>query len=162
MGIEKYNDFQNKMKELKAQALKDIINDNELSKVDKLKLISNNDLMETNSCVCDPFEKYQDDYLTKVASDPNYEYRKYYTDINRLKSSVIVDDFFTNRDYQRHQVVDLSEIASYIDSEDPNDKILIYTNRSSKLKCFISPKEAVDTIYDWVISNNTIAFEIDW
>lgn len=164
MGIEKYSEFQNKLKDMKSQMLKDVISDESLSKLEKLKLISDNELMGFDSAWCDPFyEKYHKTYITIVSETPEFKAKwgKYPT--MKLENAVSTDDFFVNNHYERHQLINLSDIAEMIDVEwDDSQKVLIYTNRTTKDTFQITKEEFIDTIYEWVIKNKFIGFELDW
>lgn len=164
MAIDKkFTDFNQKMKAMKEEALSDIIADTTMSKVEKLEFISQNNLMETESSWCDPFQdKYLDDYINKVIETPEFKEKWGKYNLTNSRNYVTTDDYFVNRDYQRHEVIDLADLAIDVSESNPSDKITIYTNRSTKDSCQITPQEFVDTIYDWVIKNNTIAFELDW
>ena len=163
MAIDKkFSDFEKRMKSMKDEMLKDIISDTQLSKLEKLRLISSNNLMESDSSWCDPFEdKYRELYINIVVETPKFkdEWGKYNIPAGGYRNWVTIDDYFVINDYQRHQMVDLADVA---EGESMNDKIAIYTDRTTHQYYTITAQEFVDAIYDWVIKNNTIAFELDW
>lgn len=42
------------------------------------------------------------------------------------------------------------------------DEIVIMTNRSTNDVYTITKQQFINDVYDWVIKNNRIGFEIDW
>jgi hypothetical protein len=148
--IKKFNELTNELqktiKEAKDKLLNAIINDNEISKIEKLQLISQNDLFKTDSYIRDPFEEYRDEYIEELKK--------------KGVTNPITDNYIDHMEYDRHRVIDMSELLEYLDDED--DLITIYTNRRTDDKFKISRYEFIDTIYDWCIKNKTIAFENDW
>ena len=164
MGIEKYSEFQNKLKDMKSQMLKDVISDESISKFEKLKLISDNELLGFDGGWCDPFyEKYHKTYITIVGETPEFKAKwgKYPT--MSLENAVSTDDYFVNNDYERHQLVNLYNVVNDISNyRKDSEKILIYTNRTTKDTFQITKEEFIDTIYEWVIKNKFIGFELDW
>ena len=149
--IKKFNELTNELqktiKEAKDKLLNAIISDNEISKVEKLQLISDNELFKTQVYICDPFEEYRKEYLDILK--------------NKGVSNPIVDDFNHQRDYSRHEIVNLAEIVEWV-NDDEDDLITIYTNRRTNDVFKISRYEFIDTVYNWCIKNKTIAYEIDW
>jgi len=149
--IKKFNELTNELqktiKEAKDKLLNAILNDTEISKIEKLGLINDNDLFKTDSWICDPFHD---------------EYYEEYMNILKEKGVLnpIIDSWVHNQDYDRHQTVNLAEIVEYAD--EGSELITIYTNRKTPDVLKISKYEFVDTIYDWCIKNKCIAFEIDW
>lgn len=153
--IKKFNELtdelQKTIKEAKDKLLNAILTDTEISKVEKLCLISENDLFKTNSWICDPFhDEYFKEYESQLAK--------------KGVTNPCIDSWVHNRDLQRHETVNLAEILEYMDEDDDdNDELItIYTNRRTSDTLKISKYEFVDTIYDWCIKNKCIAFEIDW
>lgn len=152
--IKKFNELTNELqktiKEAKDKLLNAILTDTEISKVEKLLLISDNDLFKTNSWICDPFhDEYFKEYESQLA-------KKGVTN----PFSILLLHYL-----QRHETVNLAEIleSMYEDDEDDNNGLItIYTNRRTSDTLKISKYEFVDTIYDWCIKNKCIAFEIDW
>jgi hypothetical protein len=143
--------YQSDIKKLKDDLLNEIINSVTISKKDKLRMISDNDLFKTDCYICDPFhDRYWDQYASIVG-----------------KNSCI-DSYFHNRDYDRHEKVDLADLVEDVEDDsnlDPSqrtNRIIIYTNRTTKEVFKISNVEFIDTIYEWCIKNKKIGFEIDW
>lgn len=152
--IKKFNELTNELqktiKDAKDKLLNAILTDNEVSKVERLRLISDNDLFRTDSWICDPFHD---------------EYYQEYMDLLKEKGASrnpIVDDWTHNNEYQRHQTVNLADIVENIEEDDDGGLITIYTNRTTPDVFQISKYEFVDAVYDWCIKNKCIAFEIDW
>jgi len=162
--IKKFNELTNELqktiKEAKDKLLNAILTDTEISKVEKLCLISENDLFKTNSWICDPFhDEYFKEYESQLAK--------------KGVTNPCIDSWVHNRDpfsnngtvlfrFLRHETVNLAEILEYMDEDDNDELITIYTNRRTSDTLKISKYEFVDTIYDWCIKNKCIAFEIDW
>jgi succinate dehydrogenase flavin-adding protein (antitoxin of CptAB toxin-antitoxin module) len=144
-------EIQKTIQEAQDRLLNAIIDDPELSKVDKLSLISDNNLFKTLSWIQDVFKPYKEEYIDIVKKNPLYT-RSY---------DPIIDDYFQHREYSRHETVNLAEMVEYMDEED-DELITIFTNRTTKDVFKISKYEFIDTVYDWCIANKAIAFEIDW
>lgn len=155
--IKKFNELTNELqktiKEAKDKLLDAILTDTEISKVEKLLLISDNDLFKTESYICHPFDE---------------SYRQEYLDILKKKGEnrPIIDDWFHQQEYQRHEVINLADIVENVNEDgyygEEDNLITIYTNRTTKDKFKISKYEFIDTIYDWCVKNKCIAFELDW
>lgn len=152
--IKKFNELTNELqktiKEAKDKLLNAILTDTEISKVDKLCLISDNDLFKTNSWICDPFrDEYYKEYEIQLAE--------------KGVTNPCIDDWSHERDYQRHQTINLADILEEIvDEGDEDELITIYTNRRTNDTFKISKYEFIDTVYAWCIKNKCIAFDIDW
>lgn len=152
--IKKFNELTNELqrtiKEAKEKLLNAILNDNEISKVEKLQLISDNDLFGSQSWICDPFEdEYHSEYLEQLKS--------------KGITNPIVDDYIQHQGYSRYEtvyMVDLVENIAYAKNED--DLITIYTNRNTNDKFKISRYEFIDAVYDWCVKNKIISFVVDW
>lgn len=151
--IKKFNELTNELqktiKEAKDKLLNAILTDTEISKVEKLLLINDNDLFEINSWICDPFySEYYKEYESQLAK--------------KGVTSPCIDDWLRLFDYQRHEIVNLAKILEHMDERKGDSLITIYTNRTTTDKFQISKYEFIDTIYDWCIKNKCIGFEIDW
>lgn len=149
--IKKFNELtselQKTIKEAKDKLLDAILTDTEISKVDKLCLISDNDLFKTDSCIRDPF---YDEY-----------YKEYESQLSKKGvRNPCIDSWVSNRDFQRHEIVNLADELEYMDEDD--GLITIYTNRRTDDTLKISKYEFIDAVYDWCIKHKCIAFEIDW
>ncbi len=98
-------ELQRKIAEAKEKLLSEILSDTELSKVEKLQLISENQFYGVYSWLQDIFIPYKKEYIAIVKANPAFN----------APYDPIIDDYFTNNDYDRHQTIDLSEIATNID-----------------------------------------------
>ena len=168
------NQYKSRIDNLKEEFLQEIISDDTLTKVEKLKVISQNKLFRTSSSIEEPFHQYYQEYLNMFNRDP------------------CVDDFFTIHEYcrrsdDRHQGIfwdlaqvaesaergyyshesgsRISSIAPDLNNDEPqelNDKIVIFTNRTNKTTFSITTRQFIDAIYDWCIESKIIGFEFDW
>ena len=136
------------IQDAKNKFIESIISDTELSKVEKLRFISDNDLFGTESYICDIFPEYYTEYLNMLMA--------------KGVQHPCIDDYFHTREYQRHEVVNLADICEEISYEDSNDIIIIMTNRTTTDVFSISKYEFIDAAYSWCIENKSIGFEIDW
>ena len=146
--IKKFNELtkelQKTIEDAKFKLLNAIINDNEISKVEKLRLIDDNNLFTIDSYICHVFDdQYKQEYLNKIGQ------------------RAIIDDWFHMREYNRHETVNLADVVENIE-DDEDDMITIFTNRSNRETFEISKYEFIDTAYDWCIKNKCIGFQIDW
>ena len=139
-------ELQKTIKEAKDKLLDTILSDNELSKVEKLRLIDENDLFGSDPYMCNVFPEY---------------YKEFSEELRRKGLMCIIDDWFHKQEYQRHENVNLADVVEFIEEYD-EDLITIMTNRGSDDILQISKYEFIDSIYDWCIKNKKIGFEIDW
>lgn len=151
--IKKYNErtkeLQKLIKDAKEKLLEEILNDMEISKVDKLGLISCNNLFRIDHYICNVFSEYYDEYANILKKNGD--------------NQPCIDDYFHFHDYERHETIDLSELAESINEDYEGDElIIIMTNRTTDDDFKISKYEFIDTVYDWCVKNKKIGFEIDW
>lgn len=146
----------NNLVSAKKQLIKSIIEEETLTKIEKLDLIKKYNLFELDCYICDPFkEKYEQDF------------------INELKSEMIEDKFFIvdsiidNSDYDRHQTVYFTDIIqdliySLEDETNLNEEVKVLSCRGVKDTLNKSVNELIDVVFEYAITNNTIGFVFDW
>jgi len=155
-------ELKTKIKQLKEDLLKEILESTTLSKIEKLSEISYMDLYGTTSWYEHVFEKYKAEYTEIIMKNPEWD--------NSYKHQPMIDDYFVINDYQRHASVDfgslLTEMSECIDydkkQKDYKDSIKVMTNRNTKDKFYLTFEQFVDCIYEWCITNKSIGFTIDW
>ena len=155
----KYQSIEQRIKSLKDDMLKEILADSELTKPEKLELISRNKLFKIASYIQHPFSKYNNEFIEIIRRNPAYT-KKY-----PFGGSPSIDDIFCDGDmYEKHQIIYLYDVIENYSNDyaDDDSRITILTNRSTNDKFKISKEEFVDCIYDWCVVNKTIAFEMDW
>lgn len=148
--IKKFNELtkelQETIKSAKDKLLNAIIDDAEISKLDKLKLIHQNDLFSVSSSIEEIFINYQKEFIKQLGS-----------------RHPIIDDYFTMNEWQRHEIIYMDNVIEYMDFDDDGDDLVTILKDRSTSKTFkISVYEFIDTVYDWCISNKKIGFEMDW
>ena len=145
--IKKFNELTRELQETIARAkekfLNTIIEDNTISKIEKLQLISDNDLFGTKGWIQDLFTEYEEEFKVK------------------LGGRAMLDDWFHFQEFERHRMVNLAEIFEYF-NEDDDDMITILKDRYTGKTFKISKYEFIDTVYDWCIKNKCIGFQWDW
>lgn len=154
--------YREAMKKLKDEMLQNILSDNNLTKVEKLETLAENNVLPIGNWIQHPFYKYEKEFKEMIWANPAFdkEYARFERD--GKKYNPIIDDYFCFNDYwDRHQTIDLAQVARDVD-EDDIEEITVLTNRSTKDKFKISKKQFIDDIYDFCISNNMIGFVMDW
>ena len=146
----------NNLVSAKKQLIKSLIQEETLTKIEKLDLIKEYNLFELDGYICDPFkEKYEQDF------------------INELKSEMIEDKFFIvdsiidDSDYDRHQTVYFTDIIqdliySLEDATNLNEEVKVLSCRGVKDTLNKSVNELIDVVFEYAITNNTIGFVFDW
>ncbi len=155
--LNKYQSLEKNIEELKKTMLHDIVNDTTLSKIEKLQLISKNNLFIKGGNVEEVFMKYYDNFKKIINTNPKYieEYSKY------GNWDPTIDDYLVIRGYSRHEVINLANIAKSIENN-MNKEVVILTNRCSTDVYKISAHEFIDCVYEWCITNEMVSFENDW
>ena len=152
--------YRQKIQEIKDQMLSEIVDDKELTNLEKLILISNNNIFGVVGNLVEIFISYYPAYLEQILNNPKNE--KKLSEISPTNKPIsigqfCVDDYFNNRDYERYVTIDLANECEYMD-----EKITILTNRTTSDKFIITDTEFIDCCYNWVIKNKKIGFKIDW
>lgn len=93
---------------MKDEMLQEILNDNSVSKVEKLDIISENKLLPYATWIQEVFKKYYDEFNKIIKANPVYieKYGKF------SNYDTFIDDMFHSDDnYERHEIIDLSQVA---------------------------------------------------
>lgn len=151
---------------LKEQRIQEIINDTNLTKLEKLKLLADENLFEIKSYIQDDeiFKDWQEELTAKVKAETK-------------RDRALVDSFLSpsENDFDRNSTLYLYDIeyllADLIEDhdEDYDGDVLDYPNpipvitaRSSELTIDKTPAEVLDKIYEWAIANKICGYKIDW
>ena len=140
------------LRNLKKQIVQDVF-DSDLSKVEKLKIFSEQDLLGTSPYIVHIFEdKYRDEIPEEP---PGYKLMTddYFSDGEKYDRGVIID-FYENIESI------LEEVEYYKRSLD--EKIEVITARNGNWKKEISIQQFIDDIYDFVLEHKVIKFYFDW
>jgi len=181
---EKINTYIQGIANIKEECLKLLYETNELSKMEKLQIISENklfgnygSLITSESSFKDALFKKQADQLReslveKMKDDPNKYYRFIQNPGEIQIRRCIVNDY-----EDRHITADLFEWLqrieddySYDDANEGDDLLrepmsVVYYNfpgTKETLNVKLSFDEIVDEIYEWVFRNKYISFTFDW
>lgn len=151
---------------LKEQRIEEIIADNNISKLEKLKLFKEESLFGIESYIQDNeiFEEWVAELVLKIKKD-------------RRKDFVIVDTFISpsEYDFERYETFYLFEIKDILENliedydEDYEGEVFDYPNtfpvvtaRNSKFTINKTPQEVLDKIYAYAITNRVCGYKIDW
>lgn len=160
--------YKEALKAMKEEMLEEIINAEDMSKVEKLEAISENELLPIAGYIQNPFGKYYQQFKEKIWSSTEFDEKYGRFERNGRKYDPCIDDIFHTDRWQRHETIDFSQIArdydddDYWDDEDGKDGITIMTNRNTKDVLKIPKDELIDCLYEWVIENKKIGFILDW
>lgn len=97
-------EIRQQIKQAKEKLLNDILSDKELSKLDKLKLISEEELFGYSGNIEEPFHEYYQEFEEKLKKQG-------------IRNPTL-DDYFIINGYERYQKIDLSSIAEYVDDNE--------------------------------------------
>lgn len=141
-----------------------ILEDDTLSRYEKLELLEDNDIFHAKIWVQHPFKKtkWHDDLLERIKNNPD----------ETGYACTIIDDYFNNCYLERHQTL---HVKSYFEDEpskdDPNyeslmeKKVTILNNRGKpeyRQEVQISYREFLDFMWEWCIENECYGWEMDW
>lgn len=153
--LETINNKLEELDNLKDVIIEMILDTDELSKIEKLDIITNNNLWGTDTFVSEVFDGWQSECAEiehqLAIADGKIEGKDYICGIT--------DDAFLI-DNDRHQMIYYRDLIAYLE---PSDSILVATCRGAyKAKLYKSYDEIEDHIYNYAIENKSIGFELDW
>jgi hypothetical protein len=151
---------------LKEQRIQEIITNNNLTKLEKLKIFNEESLFNIESFIQDDeiFEEWVNELILKVKEETKRDW-------------VIIDTFISPSecDLDKYSTFYLFEIESLLENliedndEDYEGKVFDYPNtlpivtaRSSELTINKTPQEVLDKIYTYAITNKVCGYKIDW
>ncbi len=139
--IEKISQIEN----LKYELLNDLKADESLSKVEKLKLIDENNLFSIDPFIQHPFH------------DLMFKHKQHLETLYPNEYFSLYEVF--NSDMPRYGIVNLCYYVENI-KEEETYKVLIGDNEYEHL--YLKGKEIIDHIYEWVLYNRCIKYVYDW
>ena len=160
------SNIQQQIKELQEKRINEIINDESLSKLQKLNLFEEEKLFKIEDYIQDEeiFKEWVDELTLLVKEEKG-------------QNCCICDTFLSPSeiDAEKYTTLHLSEIDTYLecliednDEEydgmifDYNKPLPIVTARGSKLTIDKTPQEVLDKVYDYAITNKVCGYKIDW
>jgi hypothetical protein len=161
-ALEEIKEKLKEIEDLKVIAKNDIINDENTSKLEKLTLLRDNDMLGVCNSIAEIFPDWEDESIhleMQAAIDDGKDPEKDYI-------CTITDDMFCNDNYDRHQTVDLVSIIENIswDNEDLDKDTMVVIRNRGKYKTNLKKtiNEVIDVMYDWCIETNQYGFVMDW
>ena len=154
----KMKDLKSQIDSLKEQFIQEIINDDYLSKLEKLKLFYEENLFHVASSIKDEyiFENWIEELENKINNKTG----------RRTIVDTFLDSFERHEIFLFHEVDRLLENYIYRDSEegvyDCPDVIPVLKCRTSGLTLEKTSKEIIDRLYDYAIKNRICGYTIDW
>lgn len=135
---------------LKQEAVQEILDNPNLSKVEKLCQISENKLWKYEPWIQHVFAAQEKVFAAQLKETG--------------ETCIIIDDFICDPDggWQRHQDIDLSSVAGEQLWDDGSGEIVVLTARGNDLEFKMKLDEIVDVIYNWCVENKSIGFKMDW
>lgn len=150
-----------KMNSLRKEILSDILGNNELTKLGKLKLITEQRLWRVHPYVQNEFKDWENECNEKEKE-------------SRLKDTKTVRGFVydctTNDSFLRNDNKDkyatyiyIDEINNILEEYELTDDFLVMTNRGDyETKLYKKVSEVIDRICDYCLENEIIGFTFDW
>lgn len=153
-----------KLTDLKALLLEETLNDDKLSRYEKLSIIEDNNLWETAGWIQHPFQNgpYGKAFLEELKANPEE---------NGYVCTIMDEPMFEVE--QRGETVSLSWFFEEDHPEDfntpeeyeefLNSKTVILTSRGRPVrKMEITQRELLDYLWNWALTNNCCAWKYDW
>jgi hypothetical protein len=143
------------MEKIQKQLLEVICSDEKLSKLDRLMLIENYKLFETDSWIQHPLcEKY----MEQLKEATIREGATYFID----DSWPSLETDYRNRGEYISLPNELLCAAENIDDEDYADGFTVLRDRGTGVEIKISYEQLESDVYDWCLKNKKIGFNFDW
>lgn len=151
------------MEILREARINEIINDESIPKLDKLRLFGNEKLFDYASYTQEEFIEWERDAKeqykngggsgsamtdTIFAPSVNEQYEKY----ENVSYPEALEAFFENYEYE----LDDDKLADF------DGKYTVVTCRSSDIKIQKTKQEIIDAVYNFCITNKIIGFKNDW
>jgi hypothetical protein len=155
----KIKTIKTKIKKLQDELLNIILNDSNLSKIQKLRAIKDSKLFDTRYSLQNIFVSYEKILINEI--------------LNKGGSSVCIDDCNNNGDYyDRGSIICLvsdleSRLEDYLYQIDKNPdmhyKINILTSRYVPPETYnLNIDNYIDHVYDWRIENKCVGYVLNW
>lgn len=149
---------------LKEEALQEILSNTDLSKVEKLSLISNENLLEVDTYINGLFDEWELECAKeeeRLAIEAGLIKGKDY--ICSITDATLIEH------YDRHEIIYYDNLLAYLepledeDGEENVGKILVARCRGDfGASIYKTPEEIIDYIYNYAIESKSIGFELDW
>ena len=160
------SNLKKQIEELKEQRIQEIINDDSLTKLEKLKLFSEEDLFEIKDYIQDDviFKEWVDELTVMVKEQTKRD--RVTTDTFLSPASHDFDKYSTLYLYDIEYVLEnlLEDHDEDYDGElfDYHNPLPVVTSRCSDLTINKTPAEVLDMVYQYAITNKVCGYEIDW
>jgi hypothetical protein len=160
------SNLKEQIKALQEQRIQEIINDDSLTKLEKLKLFAEEALFETEDYIQDDliFKEWVDELTLMVREETKRDWAM--TDTFLSPASHDFDKYSTFYLYDIEYLLDNLLEACGEDYEgnifDYPNPIPVVTARSSNLKINKPPAEVLDKVYEYAIKYRVCAYKIDW
>lgn len=143
------NEIIKEFRDLREKAISFIVENKNLSILEKLHIIDKERLFDINPYVIDIF-KEQEEKLNKIVKEK----------LNEPNRFIFTDDVFNN--FKRRYFVNFYEFLSYLKENNKNKDISVVTNKHTDDKITMTYEELEEHIFDWSIKNRVIGFINDW
>jgi hypothetical protein len=150
--------LQEQIKQLQEQRIQEIINNESISKLDRLNLIKQERLFNIAPYIQDEFKEWGEEFKEQLK-------------LENPSSFCMIDSFYdpSTFDFEKYETIYYDEIEDILDNlvvDDDDgftgDNYIVFTNRQSKTVFRKSKQEIIDKIYDFCIANKYIGFKMDW
>jgi hypothetical protein len=159
-----------KIKLLQKERIQEIINDNSLSKSDKIRLLDEESLYGYASFIQHEFKKWEKEALELEKLEAERILKEgtsnhlYGRDIclDQFYQSKIIDYPLIRSNYVRYEEVSYCYIMDELEDYPDNELITVLTTRHPKIELKKTKEEIIDAIYNYAISNKIVGFKLDW
>lgn len=150
-----------KFEEARKERVQEILNDDSLSKIEKLITIEEERLWGYATYIQSAFPKWEEEIKLL------YEEAKG----NRPYHEAMIDDIFdpSVTDYDKHAIVSygntlagLIEEQDDIDEDEEDPEIVVMTTRGIKVELKKKYSEIIDAVFDFACKKEIVGFENDW
>lgn len=148
--------LQKQIEALKEQRIQEILDDNTLSKIDKLKLFETEQLF-----ICAPY--IQNEFPEWVAEAKTLAKAEIKDRSTIEYYSIMTDSIFdpSNDKYEKYETVSYAEELEDLNSEE-SDLIVVITTRGPAISLIKTRQEVIDVVFDFCVKNRFWGFKNDW
>lgn len=177
------SEIQKQIELLKEQRIQEIINDESISKLDRLELLEKENLFGYAPYIQDEFPEWEKEIIELEKIEAERILKEGSPDPNEICArmfyqSKMVDTRWDPSEslYEKHDLVSYSRLLNSLEENDEEDfeeyydengnskdgLITIMTTRHPRVILRKSKQEIIDKLYDFCIANKIIGFKMDW
>ncbi len=155
--------LQQQIKKLEEKRIQEILDDDSLSKIEKLKLLENENLFTIASYIQHEFRKWEEEAkeLEKLKAEQEFANNK---DPNKhFYHSKMTDSIFDPSlgIHEKYETVSYADALENLET-DENDMVVVITTRNPHIKLLKSKQEVIDVVFDFCVQHKYHSFKINW